>query len=700
MSEANATTGERPTYDEFVTGGGAATSSGIDFQHRVGAAAIVAMTASAQALRWLWLDARDEVVTEVRFETGDAIDDLVIITDGPRILVQAKRSLSFSASDESEFASVIGQFVDQFAAAPDAHDIYLLAVSPSASNTIKVDLRKLTEGARLNELGPAANPLTQAETDVLEKIYALIERRFASRTGRVISTEERATLFARIHVAALDLERSGNLESAVLTAIASQTMVDAEAVWSSFVALALALAKERLSIDRDGLRARIGHLLIERADGNSESVAAEATKIVAGDPISAGREVVLAEDEDERLVLVELIRFDDDGSRRVRFADGDLNLPNGIHWRVLRRTSTFAGMERLLLADPATIEGRDVAVLPIHSDHDYESSPWALAHAALCEERLQRPSVLECIECGRPISESSPHAAEIDEEGLPHDVGLIHSACLRPTHRVLGAVSIEPFTIHQLPPDFDHKTWVETRPTGQGAFNSQNPTLQNRIVTIGWKPGQLPSSSGSWGVAYTLEDGSMRYVRERGRVTRQTKERAEADAQMMNETLAAATAGNDPFCVSASGAFGPYSVLLQTEPGATTQSVLSAEARQLTRETLIANDEVENFYAPLVSLIDASTDGSFVIGNARVLVTDPIGLHDRVANWKRAGVEVPTLNTSVIRSDDQFDAFVINAFRTDFGVVIDPVLDPSGQPVAGFLVADLEAILARGHEQT
>jgi hypothetical protein len=105
-------------------------------------------------LRWLWLDAQDEVVTEVRFETRDAIDDLVILTDGPRLLVQAKRSLDFSTRGSSEFASVLRRFVAQFADAPEVEEVYVLATSPSASSRIRVDLRKLTEAARLNELGP------------------------------------------------------------------------------------------------------------------------------------------------------------------------------------------------------------------------------------------------------------------------------------------------------------------------------------------------------------------------------------------------------------------------------------------------------------------------------------------------------------------------------------------------------------------
>src|SRR5207247_2204669 len=118
-----------------------------------------------------------------------------------------------------------------------------------------------------------------------------------------------------------------------------------------------------------------------------------------------------------------------------------------------------------------------------------------------------------------------------------------------------------------------------------------------------------------WGVAYELEDGTVRYVRERGRVSRMTRAAAEEDARAMNATLAKAEAANDPFCVTEGGAYGPYSGLLQAEPGSRTRKVVSAEARELTRATLIANDEVESYYAPLVSLIDADSGEPFALGN-------------------------------------------------------------------------------------
>jgi len=67
--------------------------------------------------------------------------------------------------------------------------------------------------------------------------------------------------------------------------------------------------------------------------------------------------------------------------------------------------------------------------------------------------------------------------------------------------------------------------------------------------------------------------------------------------------------------------------------------------------------------------------------------------HIGVQNWERAGLTVLALHTTVILSDEQFDSFVVSSFRAGEGVVVDPVLTPSGQLLAGFVAADLEAMV-------
>lgn len=91
-------------------------------------------------------------------------------------------------------------------------------------------------------------------------------------------------------------------------------------------------------------------------------------------------------------------------------------------------------------------------------------------------------------------------------------------------------------------------------------------------------------------------------------------------------------------------------------------------------------------------LVDAETGKPFTIGGSHVLLTEPLTLADSIKNWETAGLDVPRFATSILCSDDQFDAFVAQGIRDGVGLVIDPILDGSGQPVAGFVVTDFEAV--------
>jgi hypothetical protein len=71
-----------------------------------------------------------------------------------------------------------------------------------------------------------------------------------------------------------------------------------------------------------------------------------------------------------------------------------------------------------------------------------------------------------------------------------------------------------------------------------------------------------------------------------------------------------------------------------------------------------------NYYAPLVALHDAEAGRRFGFHGAIVLLTDPLRLHDAVENWSAAGIDVPTLRTTIISSDNQFGGLVSKLSRT------------------------------------
>ncbi len=636
------------------------------------------------------------LVTELRFETNDGVDDLVIVTNGgPRVLVQAKRSLSLSSGSTSSFYSVIGQFVDQFVRDPNTQDIYLLATTPIASSRIIRDLRKLTEAARLNELGHSANPLTQVEQDVLETTYGLLDSHFCRHTGRIMTDAEKATVFRRMHVTALDLEDGGSLERAVLTVLASRTTIAPTLVWNSLITLSLTLAKDRLSIDRRALDLRMKKYF-ERSDVKQPiPTDDELLALILEEELPASREVVLVRHDDQMLIM-ELIRFDEDGARRVCFFDGQIELLGGHRFEVVLRSATMGGMERLLNADLSVLEDREVVIIPINSDEDLTSSPWVQAHIDLCRQRMHmNPALLECLRCGRPVSENIAPVVEIDEDGQTHQLGLSHMRCLRPTYRVIGHIEGGLFETFPMLIDFDYRTWLSTRPNGQGLFSNASSIEAGRIKQIGWKPRRDHLSIGVWGIAFTLEDGSISYATERGRVQRFTKSQAEEMKLFVEGEGHRCSIKNDPLCYSGqSGVFTTYSQLIRSEPDARPLMIRSVEVRELDRATIATHSHAENFYAPLVVLVDTENNTPFIVRDTLFLVTDPLTLSSKIENWEAAGIGVPLLSTSILRNDDQFDAFVAGVMLDGHGVLIDPIFDLNAHLVTGWLIVHFDSLVA------
>src|SRR4051812_15084886 len=93
------------------SGGGAATQGGVNYQNRVGAWVCVHILAEKSAAPV----GPQSIAAYARFETSQPVDDLLVgSVDARHAFLQAKRNLTLSTAEGSEFASVIDQFVRQF----------------------------------------------------------------------------------------------------------------------------------------------------------------------------------------------------------------------------------------------------------------------------------------------------------------------------------------------------------------------------------------------------------------------------------------------------------------------------------------------------------------------------------------------------------------------------------------------------------
>lgn len=674
-------------------GGGAATNLGIGFQQRVGALVLAAILVGLDPLVPFQMTGDGREVGQVRFETDDEIDDLVLVTNKGQVFIQAKRSLNLSDSPSSDFTAVTRQFVRQYLRESREGDIYALVTSPRASARILTDLRKLTIAARMNALGGSENPLTASERRTLEVTRQAITREFRASSDREITETESDEIFRRIHVVSLTVEDGGDQERAVLTLLAASARVEPSLVWRDLIVLALDLSGRRSSIDRAGLMAHAGHWLgCKEAPRPSNE-----PQFVFQGPYHAGLEVVLARLED-RLVGADLQRFSETGERRVRFADGAIELGDGTRWPVEYRSATVTGLTRFL-GEPEgqrLTKAAEVLIMESNLDTNPEDALHAKAHAERCRLAFEaNPAPLECLRCGRSISEESALRVEIDEDGLPHEVGLVHGSCRQPTYRVLGGVANEAFRKVPALADFDFKAWFAAIFGGQGLFAGAPDALRNKPTPIYWKPGRANLSTARWCLSYQLGNGDVLFVRERGQVVRMTERQAREEAETWGERLAAAAADGDPMCVSGrTGGFGRYSVLIRSDPTSDIQQVVRAEPRVASRAVLRAHRTCDNYYAPLLALIDNATNEPLTVHDARVLLTNPLRIEHYLQNWTMSGAGIGTFDSVVLNSDEAFDRFVYSALSESIGVLIDPIFSVDRHLLAGAMVFDLQACLA------
>ncbi|MER5916322.1 hypothetical protein ABT124_39475 [Streptomyces sp. NPDC001982] len=671
--------------------GGAATHSGVDFQQRIAALAMSHMLCELTDFGLLGFG--DGVkVDELRFETTDAIDDLILVGPATRHFVQAKNTINVSADPASEFGSVLAQFVGQYVSDNRAGDVYVLATSLEASSRIRKELRKLTEAARLNESDSTGIPLTAAEKDILEKTQELIRSHHEALTGRAITQEGLQQILARIRICSLDIREGGSLETAALIMLSSKAVVPARLLWGSLIALAVSLARDRLSINTAGLKDRMGKFVSERPEDREAGASELFTRdLLAG--LSYGREVVLAKSpfEEHDFLIADFKRFDDAGAKHLKFSNGHLELAQGQRWELVGRWATWAGLEGYLQAHAEEYADKQVVMMPANLTEDPSSAPAALAHGAHCASlAVGMENAFLCRHCGDPISEDGAPLIEVDEEDLPEDIGLVHQTCRTPTDRVLGAIDAVLFRENQRLRNFDYKGWLSAIQGGQWLFGGLMES-QMKLAPIAWKSEYDDFAQGGWCVRVSMEDGSANYLTDRGRVTRFSADKATHMAERMNRSIAQAEEAGDPLSYTASGSgFGPYSLVLGQ--GDDPIPCTKAEAVRYTRAIGDAYSACERYYAPLAYLVDAETGDPIVVDSVISLLTNPLELSSYIQNWERCGIELPEFTVSAILSDEQFDRFVRLAMTRGIGVVINPKLAPDGTLVSGYWLENFEQL--------
>lgn len=691
------------------SGGGKATTCGIDFQHRFGAWLLICT--------WLRIDVSNFIgvsdpilIKELGFETNDDVDDIRVVTEsGSTIYFQVKTSLSLSDLPDSVFGGVVAQFIRQSVQDQAGSTELVILTSSSASKRITSDLSTVIKAIRDNPEGYAKSPFNVKQDEALTKYRSLFNHHFASIVGAQPNEEEFVVFSAKLSIEVFDVHAGGAFEKAAKLLLVPHVSVSSDLLWSMLLKTALGYGGSRAVISADA----INSLMQPYKTEESTSVATEATVgLIASEGCqwNSGKEVVLIESFVEELdyMIVEMARFKPTGEKKFEFVDDTIIVPawqNPV--KVIHRCATVYSIERFLEENQEQFEGSHIAAMMGNFDEDPNELPAAKVHAEMCDKKFrQHARQLRCLHCDHAVNEPRCFIIEVDERGIEHDAGICHPGCLRPVDRVVGVVQLQGASDATYLRTIDVTEWAKRLVKGQiGIREAIEISLrQGSPVPMAWNSDNSRKSHYSHCVRFELQDGSRQYVTARGRIDRMRKPEAEFKSSKLNELISESRAKNNPVgYTTETTLYGHYSLLLRmkdSEEGI----VLCTKAEALPYSNAAEPRPAADWYAPLFFLVDAPSELSLTIGRSVPLLSNPLKAESFVENWTKAGITVEDFELRMIGNDLEFDSFMEGATHDGMQVVVDPILDLKGTLVTGVVVTDIEIVqnrlqeMAEGHE--
>lgn len=460
------------------------TNAGIDFQQRVSGWILFNMVVDMDLANSIDIK-ENTYIEKVAFETRDIIDDLVVTTkDNEKLFFQMKRTASLTKSEDSDFYKAINQFVRQYIQEGKSLNNYILVTTSNTSNPIKNDLRKILKSIRLNPLTFIENPLNKSEKSVFDRFKSLIREIYMKATSEEMSEQQFLDFSSKMIISVLDIEDGMAFEKSVLTALSSKiNTVSPQFFWSFLISTSLSLASSRMSALCKELKDKWKEYLDNPKENvsNEDVVEGFFSFILNEDDFSIGKDVVLVEGNEElgedfsnKMLLMELYRFDEDGSKRVQYIDNNyVVLKNGIRMKVLHRTATNTGMERYLTENDEILPYNELIIAPAKGIENVEQELPVKLHKELCQKYIKenKKGFMNCLHCGKGISEKS-YAIEIDDLYEKSILGVVHFDCLRPIDRVLGFITSDLFEEYNYLRKFDYNLWINSIKDSQAMLNN------------------------------------------------------------------------------------------------------------------------------------------------------------------------------------------------------------------------------------
>lgn len=662
------------------SGAGASVASGAGYQARVTAyfAACALADAPVPAMPF-------GKPMRLASETGEAIDDLQLHFErGRRVLIQTKRTVSFSTAPGSELISVLAQFVLQHIASGNVLDEYCLITSSAASKRVTGEMHAALEAAKDCSVKVFERDQPKAIVDTFAALLRCAQD-LLRRVRPDATTMDARDVLLKMRVVVIDIDPHSALEQALVLILRAAGYSAPSELWGKLIADSLEWARNRQSIDLVKLAASYAHLKFPIADAGPKIEHQYLTCEFSAEGVAVGREIVIGRAISDDLVpagtvaILELYRFDDQCHSRLTFKSGRLIMAKGVQFEVWGRFATYAGLERYIEENDERLKPEGIVLLPIKSDANFETGLCATAHRHALQVAAARRPLLHCVHCGKPVSSSTSPVVEFGEgEGLT--VGLTHRECLRPCDRVMGLADSGFFRNYPELTNFDVNAWFRAAHSGHGVFNAIRMSGEALPITT-W--GGTPTHEerlGEYVVVSMLDDGTEELCTRRGLVQRFTRRHADEYAENLKSGAAQAAQSGNPLCYSdQSRSFGAKSVLLELLGGKEKlRRIVGIEVRNFDAQEAARYPHPGSWYAPLLVLRDAASMDVLALGDVVPALSDPLALGQFLSNWRNAGFDLPSYEIELLLTDAEVDSFFERFAGSDVGVILDPIVSEDG----------------------
>ena len=691
---------------------GAGTNSGINYQQRIAALTLVAQYTDFDLSNTFGINQRIGIET-VHFETDDPIDDLKIKCKDCTIFLQIKRTLSFQVDKGTDFYGVVEQFINQFILNTNAVEYYILATSTNSSNTITQGLSKITESIRLNDNAFVENPLNKSETNTFDKFKSLFFELYLLKTRKKATDEGFIKFSKKIHISVIEIEAGRPNEQVAIILLTSKKLIDTLLVWNSLIANSLEYARKRQSVNKQAIENILKRYVVSSEVQPEEDDDLEKffqIEVINNGSFPVAKEVIMVEsiDDEHDYLIMELYRFSEEGKKKHEFSANKIKLEKIAEpFNVIQRAATFQGLDRFLEENQEKFKDKKIVIIPSNPEFEIkgdEKRPIAELHKKYLQELgAKNKNILKCLHCDKNVTIKNSTLVEIDDKDSKPSIGAVHNLCLRPIDRIIGKALSGSSKNNEFLLNFDYKTWAKLLMRGQGMMNGLKSAknILERPKIVAWSANEKEFRDYSYCIKFTLEDDSIVYMTDRGRIHRFNKPEAEEAKNKMTDSVEHYKEMGDPICYTNKNfVFGNKSQLSELKNE--NETVLEIKTVEVSRYSKLLEklDHDIFFYAPICIIRHFEEETLVSFNNSVPLISDPLNFENIFNSWSNIGFDlsIEEVELKIIKSDLEFDSYMREFFATGMVPIIDPKYDNAPNLISGITIRHREQMMAE-HEE-